>query len=637
MLEAMRAATQGWIGRIIMAIVMGLIILSFAIWGIGDIFRGFGANNLAQVGRVEITTDAFRNAYLMELQSLQRQARRNITNEEARQFGIDRQVLSRLVSEAALDQQAQALDLAMSDQEIAKAVRSDPSFKGPGGQFDRARFDELLRNNGLTEKTFVRDQRGVYLRREIIDALTQGLQLPKALLEAIHRFQAETRKVDYVILPASSLGSIAAPTPEQLQKYFDDRRQSFVTPEHRGLVVLSLTPAPIAKPENVSDADAQKRYDESKTERFGTPERRAIEQVLFADAAGAEAASAKLKSGKTFDDLLKEKNLTQKDASLGLVARDGLIDKNVADAAFALREGEVSAPIKSQFGFVLLRVTKIAPSNVKPFSEVAAEVKRDIALQRARGDVANLHDEIEDQRASGKSLAEAAKNAGLEPRVIAAIDAAGKDPLGAPVADLTNSQALLKAAFISDVGVDNDTLKLPDGGYQWFEVAKVDKARQKTFDEVKADVEKAWRDDETARLLLAKSTELTKKIEAGEPIAAIAAAAGNLEVKHANNVKRAGSTDLPANAVAQIFNIGLRGAGSARMEDGGRVIFQVVDDMVPPIDFAAPDLVAIAKEVKTAYIGDVLTQYMTKLENDFGVKVNVQAFAAAAGAAPETY
>ena len=97
-------------------------------------------------------------------------------------------------------------------------------------------------------------------------------------------------------------------------------------------------------------------------------------------------------------------------------------------------------------------------------------------------------------------------------------------------------------------------------------------------------------------------------------------------------MKRSGSAGLPANVVAQIFNVGLHGAGSARMEDGSRVIFQVVDDMVPPIDFAAPDLVAIAVDVKTGLMGDILTQYITTLENELGVKVNVQAFATAAGA-----
>ncbi|MEJ0094311.1 MAG: SurA N-terminal domain-containing protein [Methylocella sp.] len=633
----MRAATQGWIGRTIMAIVMGLIIMSFAIWGIGDIFRGFGANKLAQVGSAEITTDAFRNAYQNELQRLQQRAKRSISSEEARRFGLDRQVLSRLVNEAALDQQAQALGLAISDQQIAKLISADPSFHGATGQFDQTRFEELLRDNGLTEKAYVSDQRGVYLRHEITDAMIQGVDLPKAMLEAIHRFQSETRSIDYFVLPASSAGDIAPPPQEQLQKYFDDRKQIYATPEYRSLVTLSLTPATIAKPDDVSDADAQKRYDEVKTQRFGTPEKRAVEQIFFNDEAKAREARAKLDAGATFDDLLKASNLTPQDASLGTVTREGLVDKNVADAAFSLPEGGVSEPVKASFGTMLVRVTKIEPSSVKPFSEVEADLKREIALQRAKDEVTRLHDAIEDQRASGKSLTEAAASVGLDARQIAAVDAAGKDPQGAPIADLTNAPALLKAAFASDIGVDNDTLKLPEGGYQWFEVTKIDKARQKTFDEARPEVEKAWRDDETARLLSAKSMDATKRLDAGESIAAIAAAEGNVEIKHASAVKRTGSKDLPSNAIAQVFNVGPRGVGSARMDDGGRLIFQVIDAVTPPVDFSDPSLAAIGGEIKNGYADDLLAQYLTKLETDLGVKLNMQAFSAAAGAAPDAY
>lgn len=629
----MRAATQGWIGRIIMAIVMGFIILSFAIWGIGDIFRGFGANKLAEVGGEEITTEAFRNAYQTELQRIQRQARRAITNDEAKRFGLDRQVLSRLLSEAALNQETHALGLAISDAEIAKAIANDPSFKGPDGQFDRARFDELLRDNGLNEKAFVRDQRGFYLRHELVDPLTAGLQLPKAMLEAIHRFQAETRSVDFVVLPASSVGPVASPSEDELRKYFDDRKLGYSSPEYRSLVTLTLTPESIAKPQNVSDADAQKRYDETKGDKFGSPEKRSVEQIFFTDETAAKAARDKLDAGASFEDIVKDQGLTLKDVSLGVVTHAQLIDKDVADVAFALPKSAVSAPVKARFGTVLLRVTKIEPSSVKPFAEVADEIKRDIAIERARAEIARLHDAVEDQRASGKSLAEAAKSAGLEPRTIDSVDAAGKDLSGAPVAGLTNGPALLKAAFASDVGVDNDTLTLPQGGYQWFEVAKIDKARQKTFEEARSDVEKAWRDDETAKLLSAKTIDMGKRLDVGEPIAAVAASAGNLEVKHASDVKRGGGKDLPANAIAQIFNVGVGGVGSARLDDGGRLVFKVVDAVVPPIDYADPGLVAISGEVKKTYADDLLAQYLATLQNDFGVKVNMQALATATGAA----
>lgn len=638
MLEAMRAATQGWIGRTIMGIVMGVIILSFAIWGIRTDFSGYGANSLAQVGGEEVSVGAFRDAYQTELQRIQRQAKRAITNEEAKRFGLDRQVLSRLISDAALNQQADALGLTVSDQEVAEAIASDPSFKGAGGQFDRARFEELLRNNGLTEKTFVREQRGLILRHELTDPLSAGLQLPKAMLEAIHRFQAEARSVDFLVLPAASAGAVAAPPEEELRKYFEDRKLGYSAPEYRSLVTLTATPESVAKPANVSDADAQKRYDEVKGDKFGTPEKRTVDQVLFTDEAAAGAARAKLDAGANFEDIVKDQGLTPKDVSLGTVTRSQLIDKDVAEVAFALPESAVSAPLKTRFGYVLVRVSKIEPSTAKPFSEVADEIKRDIAIARARAEIAGLHDAIEDQRASGKSLTEAAKSAGLEARSIAAIDAAGKDPAGAPVADLTNGKALLKAAFASDVGVDNETLTLPQGGYQWFEVAKIEKARPKTFEEARADVEKAWRDDETARLLAAKSADISKRLDAGETLAAIAAAEGGLEVKRAAGVKRSGGgADLPPNAVAQIFNVGVGGVGSARLDDGGRVVFKVADAVAPPVDFADPSLVSIAGEVKKSYGDDLLSQYLASLQTQLGVKVNAQALAAAAGGAADAY
>src|SRR6202040_4460660 len=153
-------------------------------------------------------------------------------------------------------------------------------------------------------------------------------------------------------------------------------------------VVVAVTPASIAKPDDVSDTDARNRYEEVKNERFGALEKREVEQILFASDAEATEARAKLDAGKTFDDLMTEKNLTPKDASLGTVARTGLIDKNVADAAFSLKEGEVSAPVKARFGTVILRVGKIVASTVKPYSGIAAELKHEIALQRAQSDIA---------------------------------------------------------------------------------------------------------------------------------------------------------------------------------------------------------------------------------------------------------
>lgn len=632
MLDALRIATKGWVGRTLMTIVMGFLILSFAIWGIGDIFRGFGADQLAQVGKVEIGLDEYRSAYQTELQRLQRQSRRAITNEEARQFGIDRQVLSRLVSEATLNQKVAELSLGMSDQEVAQKIAQEEAFKGATGKFDRPKFDAILREIGFTEQNFVREQRAHHLRQQITNSLVYGLDLPQALLAAIHRYQTESRTIETIAFPADHGGPVPAPSEDDLKAYFEAHRQAYATPEYRSLLILALTPEALAKPEEIADEEARKRYEDLKNERFGTPEKRAIEQILYTDAAAATAARASLDAGANWDKLLADQKLTSADTSLGTLPRKGIADQKVADAAFALEEGKVSAPIDTQFGTVLIKVTKIEPANIKPFESVSAEIKREIAVQRARGEVTRLHDAIEDERASGKPLDEAARSAGHEARVIAAIDAKGADPQGVPVADMLDAAALLKAAFASDIGVDNETLRLTGGGYQWFEVTKIEPAREKSFDEVRAEVEKAWRTDAAAKRLAAKTADLAKRLEAGDSMAAIASSEGGLEIKRLTGVKRGFNPEVAPNIAAQFFNVGVGGAGSVSQADGGRLLFEVVDSSVPPFENTDPSLDALSADIKSGMAEDVIAQYLTQLQNNLGVRINPKALAAATGA-----
>jgi peptidyl-prolyl cis-trans isomerase D len=633
MLDAMRTATKGFVGRALMTIVLGLIIASFAIWGIGDIFRGFRAGSLAKVGHTEISIDAYRNAYQAELQRIQRMARRSVTSDEARMLGVDQQVLQRLVADAALDQEAQALGLGLADEEMTRQVAREPIFRGLSGQFDRKRFESVLRDNGLTEHAYLAEERGRALRGEIVDALTHGLGVPEAMLAAIHQFQAESRAIDYIILPASIAGALPEPSEEELKKFYEDRLELYGVPEYRSFVTVSVTPGSLAKPDAVSDADAQKRYEEVKEERYGTPERRAVEQVIFPDDAAAKTAA-----GKTFDQLLAERNLTPKDASLGSLARGAFADKTVAEAAFALPKGGVSAPIATPFGTVLVRVTEIVPSTLKPYSEVAAELKREIAVQRARAEVGRVHDKIEDQRAAGKALVEAAQELGLEPRKIGAIDPVGTDLQGKTVEGIADDASLMKAVFASDVGVDNETLRTRDGGYQWFEVVQVTPARQKGYGEVKPEVEKGWREDQIAERLSAKAADLVKRIESGEAIAALAASEGNLEVQHATKLQRSGGGEGPAaKAAAPAFNVAVKGVSSVALDDGSRLVFQVASAEVPKLDAADPSLATVSRQVKQAITEDVVDQYVAKLQTDLGVKVNQRAAAAAIGAPAGSY
>src|SRR5664279_5855609 len=280
MLRGIHKATSTWVGKAIMAVIMGGLIISFAIWGIGDIFRGFGANSVAKVGGTEISIPQFQQYYTDKLQQFGRQAGRVITPDQARALGLDRQILGQLVAETTLDEQARNLRLGLSDPDIAQRITSDPGFLAPNGQFDRARFEQVIRQAGFTEGRYVAEQRNVLLRRQIAQSISGELKVPAIMLTAINQFQNEKRSIEYLSLGPTQAGDVAAPTPEELTKYFDDRKVLFRAPEYRTVTMLSLSPADIAKPDAVTDADAKAYYEQHKA-NYGTPERRELRQMVF--------------------------------------------------------------------------------------------------------------------------------------------------------------------------------------------------------------------------------------------------------------------------------------------------------------------------------------------------------------------
>ena len=478
MLRGIRKASSNWLGKIVMAVVMGVLIVSFGVWGIADIFKGFGQSSLAKVGGTEISTEQFRQIYTDKLQQLGRQFGRPLTMEQARAFGLDRQVLQQTIAEAALDEEARRMGLGQSDAETMRMIYADPNFKGLSGSFEPARFQATIRQFGYSEQRYLAEQRRVGLRRQIAGTITAGLEPPKVLIDALTRFQNEQRSADYIKLDAAQAGTIDTPSPETLAAYFDDHKTQFRAPEYRKLSFVVVNPEEVGKWSEVSDEDAKKVF-EQRRDRIGTPEKREVQQMVFPNAEEALAARGRITSGMSFDDLAKERNLNLSDVDLGMITKSAIIDPAVADAAFALPSGEVSQPIQGRFGVALVKIGKIEPGVTPTYESVAAQVKKEIATERARSKVAELHNKMEDERGGGASVIEAAKKLGLTAVTIDAVDRSGRTPDGQPVANIPRGLDVVSQAFTSDVGVDNDPIQF-NGGYVWYDVLGITPSRERT-------------------------------------------------------------------------------------------------------------------------------------------------------------
>lgn len=626
MLRGIQEASRNWLGKIVMAVVMGLLVISFAIWGIGDMFRGFGLSTVAKIGKTEIGVEQFRTYYNDRLQALSRRMGRPISPDQARALGLDRQLIGQLIAETALDERARDLRLTLSNAEIAQQIVNDKNFAGPSGQFDRDRFEAIIRNAGYSEARFVAEQRRTLVRRELTDTIAGGITPPDALVAAIQQFQNETRTISYLSLGPAQAGDIAAPSADELAKYFEERKVLFRAPEYRSIVLVELTPESLAQWQTIPDADARKVYDDN-PDKFGTPERRHLRQILFPNAEEAKAASEKIAGGASFESIAEQRGLKDDDTDLGTLTKSGIVDPAIANAAFALKEGEVSAPVQGRFGTVLIKAVKVEPGQMKTFEQVAPEIKRELALNKARGDVIDTQNKIEDARAGGATLAEAAQKVGLTPRTIDAVDRSGRGTDGAPIPNLPKNVDVLSQAFATQVGIETDPVQIPGGGYLWYEVTKVTPSRERNLDEVKPQVETRWKDDQIARKLKEKADDIVGKLKAGGKLDELATANG-VKVETAADLKRNTTGGaVPASVIDLAFRtakdtpVAIEGARPTEMD-----VFIVTAVNDPKFDPGAAETKQMADGLKPAITESILAQYVAQLQTDYGVSINPTVF-----------
>jgi len=353
--------------------------------------------------------------------------------------------------------------------------------------------------------------------------------------------------------------------------------------------------------------------------------------------AEAQAASARLKSGTTFAALASERGIKEQDLDLGTVTKTTIIDPAVGDAAFSLKEGEVSDPVEGRFGAVIVTVSKIVPEEAKTFADVAPQIRNDLAMARTRNMVQDIHDKIEDERAGGASLEDAAQKLKLPIVTYDAVDRSGHDPGGKTAIAGPDATQIVNAAFATDVGVDNDPIEA-QSGFIWYDVAGITPAHERALDEVKSEVEQHWRDDEVASRLKAKAADILDKLKSGTPLETLAAANG-VKVETATGIKRGAPT--PAISVRMtdtIFHTAKDGVNSAEGDKPTDwIVFRVTDDKIPAVD---PNS-AIAKQIDQKLVrdisDDVFGQYMASLEDELGTSVNQAALAQALGnGAPDT-
>ncbi|MGH1417443.1 MAG: SurA N-terminal domain-containing protein [Hyphomicrobiaceae bacterium] len=630
MLEQLRRSTSGILAKILIA----LLVLSFAVWGIADVFTGFSNTSVATVGDKEISVQEFERDYRREISDLSRQAGRTISSEQAKAIGIDRQVLSRIIGATAVEEHAQSLGLQLSDEALVKGLEKDPQFLDTSGKFSPIALKQSLAQIGLSQRGFLDLRRKDELRNQITSALLSATSVPDPLIDIVHEWRTQTRIVEFATIDADKAVTLPTPTEKDLKDTYEQNKQNYMVPELRQLAILTLSQDEFAKKVIIDEADIKASYERTK-DSYDTPETRKIQQISFDDKAKAEAAKKAIDGGKDFVEVAKEAGANENDIELGVLTKKKMIDKKIADVAFALEKEKVSDVTQGTFTTVLLRVTEITPGILKTYDDVKSQVRDRLAQEQASIEIQKLFDKVDDGRAAGTPLKDIAKDLDLPFQDVAAVSSENKDADGKNVLDSQNSTVILNTGFEGQVGLESEPARLRDGGFAWVDVLDVTAPKQKNFDQVKNEVKAKWETDKRRAMLKELADKAVAKLKNGEDFAKVGEEIGGKVSKTPALTRTTIPQGLTQAAITQSFLLPVGGISSAATEnDKSRSVFRVVEikKAEKPSDENRKSLLT---ELQRDLQRDQLAEYVTAVQKAIGVEINEGQFQRATGGATQ--
>ncbi|MBI1239561.1 MAG: hypothetical protein GC199_09495 [Alphaproteobacteria bacterium] len=623
MLESIREMSKGWVA----AVFIGLLVMSFAIWGITDVFRMGGTTPVATIGNVEISQQALVTEFQRRLRAFSQRGGFELTSEQARVLGFDQQVLRELVQEAAVTQKLEDVGLLVGDEQIRRDIFALPAFQGITGTFDRGKFLSILNGQNLSEDAFIALMRRDIAARTFTEAALGDLKPPAGLADALTAYANERRTVDYFVLTAANVPAIPVPNDEALTSFIQAHPAAFTAPERRSATIVLIAPEELAKGITVGAEELQATYD-ARRSTYVTPETRVVEQIRFPGESEAAAARAKIDAGTSFIDIAREAGFTEQDIALGDVSAG---DPTLPADAFTLAVGEVSKPLEGPFGWVLLRVVSVTPGTSRSFEDVRAELAKELALSRAVDEAYDLSDRLEDGLASGQTLTEAAAALGLQPVTVSNIDATGKTPDGTMVPRIEGEPEIVAAVFAAEAGQETDLATTETRTQYMLRVEGVVPAALRPLDEVRDDAIAAYAATQRNLALRKLANDLAASANKGTLLSLLAANM-NTEVQTSGAFSRdrapdgfapTSATSLFALAPAQAIAVPGADPDTAIVARLADISQASGEEAAAPADIADRLAGAIARDL-TAAIG-------TAAEDDVGVEINPQAVERALG------
>ena len=483
MLDLLRRNASGPFGLTLII----LLVLAFSVWGIGDIFRNYDVGTLARIGDREVDSQEFLFRYNREINRISNELERFVSNEEARDSGIDIQILTNLLVEKTLNSSADEMKLRPSDNSLTERLKNTSSFRNAFNQFDKNVFNQVLRQNGITEDLFFSMERDSIAQAQIYRALFENLNISKEFSNLIHRFQNEDRNVDYLVLNTNTENVDPYEINNQeLLNYYNNNKDNYKSESKRDFTLLTLLKSEISSLIEVEEEIIKEIYENNLSD-YETPEKRTYYVIPFNSSEEVNSALNNFKENTDINNIIVSRGLSVEDVLQSSISLEEGLNDAISNKAFEVDKNILAGPVQGPFGPTLIYVTKIESSLKKTFLEVKEKIEQDYKSEETQDKIYEIYNIIEDQRAAGLTFEEIALENNLKLSQYSSVNNNGSNFSNSDI-DLTLRNLIIETIFDSDIGLEMDPLEDQNGNVVFIRVDNIDEETILNFDNVQNEV-----------------------------------------------------------------------------------------------------------------------------------------------------
>jgi len=525
----MAESIGGKFRNFMVAILVGLLVIAFAVWGVNDVFTARAGNAVITVGDAEISSSEFADAFERELQTQNRDNSSSVTNQQAYAQGLHNRVLQNLLTDTVIGIDADELGVGVNRRVARDVVKEIPSFQNElTGEFSEDKLNNLLNQNRITRKQFEDDIFRTLRRQQTVPAIIGGLQAPAEYATQRYNFITEQRKADVLTITADAVPAPVEPTEEELKTFIDENSVAYTAPEYRRVVMLRLEPFDLTPDMDATEEEVKAAFQyKIDLGELGSPETRSVVQITATDEESAKKAAEQLARGDDSFAVASGLGLVEPEIYTD-VLKDAILDPETAEAAFELKKGEAKALLGSLGNWYAVGVTTVTAAQTPDYDAQKDELREELLTAKAKEALYDFTGEIEDAMTDGLTLEEIAAKVGWPLSYYDYVDRSGTTREGirmrgfSAIPGLSTDDKLLREIFVSDLGFETDLFETTTEGYASIRVEDIIDSTMRPFDEVKEAATAAWKTAQTGEALDELATDLASKLQTGEDINAVA-------------------------------------------------------------------------------------------------------------------